>query len=76
MTKIDQERKTCGWPSRSDWPVYHYDGRWYCSLDPGHKEDHRAHLYNDLTNGEVVWKGPWVPESELTEDDREEMGME
>lgn len=50
----------CLWPSRSDWPVYHYDGRWRCSEMLGHDGEHEARTEHK-TDGEVCWTGPWVP---------------
>lgn len=51
----------CLWPSRSDWPVFHYDGRWRCSEPYLHAGDHLARISHE-PDGEVAWEGPWVPE--------------
>lgn len=49
----------CLSPSRSNWPVRHYDGRWSCSLPKGHEGQHKAFMEHDV-QGELAWLGPWV----------------
>lgn len=59
----------CLWPARSDWPVFHYDGRWRCSMPLGHEEHgvpHIALTSHDPKQG-LVWVGPWVPAETLAQ---------
>lgn len=59
----ERDEPKCGVKSRSNWPVYHYDGRWECSQPPGHLENGTPHLAvenHDWDERRVAWIHPWV----------------